>query len=148
MARVTVEDCVDKIPNRFELVLFSAHRARGMSAGSEILVERDNDKNPVVALREIADEKLEPDDLREQLVSSMQRQVDVDEPEDDIQVMAPQLAPAETVETDVEAGEEALQEVSAPPMAEEDILAALQEMEQMASKGSSSSSNYDKGNDY
>ena len=148
MARVTVEDCVDKIPNRFELVLFSAHRARGMSAGSEILVERDNDKNPVVALREIADEKLEPDDLREQLVSSMQRQVDVDEPEDDMQVMAPQLAPAETVETDVEAGEEALQEVSAPPMAEEDILAALQEMEQMASKGSSSSSNHDKGNDY
>ncbi|MEC7176816.1 MAG: DNA-directed RNA polymerase subunit omega [Pseudomonadota bacterium] len=148
MARVTVEDCVDKIPNRFELVLFSAHRARGMSAGSEILVERDNDKNPVVALREIADEKLEPDDLREQLVSSMQRQVDVDEPEADMQVMAPQLAPAETVETDVEAGEEALQEVSAPPMAEEDILAALQEMEQMASKGSSSSSNHDKGNDY
>ena len=148
MARVTVEDCVDKIPNRFELVLFSAHRARGMSAGSEILVERDNDKNPVVALREIADEKLEPDDLREQLVSSMQRQVDVDEPEADMQVMAPQLAPAETVDTDVEAGEEALQEVSAPPMAEEDILAALQEMEQMASKGSSSSSNHDKGNDY
>ena len=148
MARVTVEDCVDKIPNRFELVLFSAHRARGMSAGSEILVERDNDKNPVVALREIADEKLEPDDLREQLVSSMQRQVDVDEPEANMQVMAPQLAPAETDETDVEAGEEALQEVSAPPMAEEDILAALQEMEQMASKGSSSSSNHDKGNDY
>ena len=148
MARVTVEDCVDKIPNRFELVLFSAHRARGMSAGSEILVERDNDKNPVVALREIADEKLEPDDLREQLVSSMQRQVDVDEPEAEMQVMAPQLAPAETVETDVEEGEEALQEVSAPPMAEEDILAALQEMEQMASKGSSSSSNHDKGNDY
>ena len=89
-----------------------------MSAGSEILVERDNDKNPVVALREIADEKLEPDDLREQLVSSMQRQVDVDEPDADMQVMAPQLAPAETVETDVEEGEEALQEVSAPPMAE------------------------------
>ena len=148
MARVTVEDCVDKIPNRFELVLFSAHRARGMSAGSEILVERDNDKNPVIALREIADEKLEPDDLREQLVSSMQRQVDVDEPDAEMQVMAPQLAPAETVETDVEEGEEALQEVSAPPMAEEDILAALQEMEQMASKGSSSSSNHDKGNDY
>ena len=148
MARVTVEDCVDKIPNRFELVLFSAHRARGMSAGSEILVERDNDKNPVVALREIADEKLEPDDLREQLVSSMQRQADVDEPEADMQVMAPQLAPAETVETDVEVGEEALQEVSTPPMAEEDYLAAWQEIDQMASKGSSSSSNHDKGNDY
>ncbi|EJW20529.1 hypothetical protein IMCC14465_16540 [alpha proteobacterium IMCC14465] len=148
MARVTVEDCVDKIPNRFELVLFSAHRARGMSAGAEILVERDNDKNPVVALREIADEKLEPDDLREQLVSSMQRQVDVDEPETDMQVITPQLAPALNTDPDAETGEDASQEVSTPPMAEEDILAALQEMEQMASKGSSSSSNHDKGNDY
>ncbi|MAA76950.1 MAG: DNA-directed RNA polymerase subunit omega [Rhodobiaceae bacterium] len=148
MARVTVEDCVDKIPNRFELVLFSAHRARSMSSGAEILVERDNDKNPVVALREIADEKLEPVELREQLVSSMQRQVDVDEPEADMQVMAPQLAPAENVDVDAEASEDASQEASAPPMGEEDILAALQEMEQMASKGSSSSSNHDKGNDY
>ena len=148
MARVTVEDCVDKIPNRFELVLFSAHRARSMSSGAEILVGRDNDKNPVVALREIADEKLEPADLREQLVSSMQRQVDVDEPEADMQVMTPQLAPAENAGADGEASEDSSQEVSAPPMAEEDILAALQEMEQMASKGSSSSSNHDKGNDY
>ncbi|HCN32103.1 MAG TPA: DNA-directed RNA polymerase subunit omega [Rhodobiaceae bacterium] len=148
MARVTVEDCVDKIPNRFELVLFSAHRARSMSSGAEILVERNNDKNPVVALREIADEKLEPAELREQLVSSMQRQVDVDEPEADMQVMTPQLAPAENADVDGEASEDPSQEVSAPPMAEEDILAALQEMEQMASKGSSSSSNHDKGNDY
>ena len=148
MARVTVEDCVDKIPNRFELVLFSAHRARSMSSGAEILVERDNDKNPVVALREIADEKLEPADLHEQLVSSMQRQVDVDEPETDMQIMTPQLAPAENVGVDGEASADASQEVSAPPMAEEDILAALQEMEQMASKGSGSSSNHDKGNDY
>ena len=148
MARVTVEDCVDKIPNRFELVLFSAHRARSMSSGAEILVERDNDKNPVVALREIADEKLKQAELREQLVSSMQRQVDVDEPEVDMQVMTPQLAPSENADVDGEASEDASQEVSEPPMAEEDILAALQEMEQMASKGSSSSSNYDKGNDY
>ena len=58
MARVTVEDCVDKVTNRFELVLVASHRARGMSAGAEILVDRDNDKNPVVALREIAEEKL------------------------------------------------------------------------------------------
>ena len=92
--------------------------------------------------------KLEPDDLREQLVSSMQRQVDVDEPETDMQVMTPQLAPAENADVDGEVGDDASQEVSAPPMAEEDILAALQEMEQMASKGSSSSSNHDKGNDY
>ena len=83
MARVTVEDCVDKIPNRFELVLFSAHRARSMSAGSEILVERDNDKNPVVSLREIADETQTADELRERLIESNQTQIEVDLPEDD-----------------------------------------------------------------
>ena len=70
MARVTVEDCVDKVPNRFELVLVAAHRARGMSAGAELLVERDNDKNPVVALREIAEEALVPGEIREDLVGS------------------------------------------------------------------------------
>ena len=68
MARVTVEDCVDKVTNRFELVLIASHRARGMSAGAELLVERDNDKNPVVALREIADKKLVPADVREDLL--------------------------------------------------------------------------------
>ena len=90
MARVTVEDCVDKVTNRFELVLFAAHRARGMSAGAELLVERDNDKNTVVALREIADEKVIPDNVREELVGSLQKQVDIDEPEDDI-ILAPAL---------------------------------------------------------
>lgn len=65
MARVTVEDCVDKVPNRFELVLLSAHRARAMSAGSELTIDRDNDKNPVVALREIAERTIMPVDLRE-----------------------------------------------------------------------------------
>ena len=67
MARVTVEDCIDKIPNRFELVLLSGHRARTISAGAQIAVERDNDKNPVVALREIADEKIACDDLQGRL---------------------------------------------------------------------------------
>ena len=93
MARVTVEDCVDKVTNRFELVLLASHRARGMSAGAELLVERDNDKNPVVALREIADKKLVPADIREDLVGSLQKQVDVDEPEEDIIAM-PLAAPA------------------------------------------------------
>ena len=148
MARVTVEDCIEKIPNRFELVLTAGQRARAIQKGENLTIDRDNDKNPVVALREIADEKLEPAELREQLVSSMQRQVDVDEPEADMQVMTPQLAPAENADVGGEASEDASQEVSAPPMAEEDILTALQEMEQMASKGSSSSSNHDKGNDY
>jgi DNA-directed RNA polymerase subunit omega len=75
MARVTVEDCVDKIPNRFDLVLLAATRARAISSGAEIVVERDRDKNPVVALREIAEELVKPEDLKEALVSSMQRVV-------------------------------------------------------------------------
>jgi DNA-directed RNA polymerase subunit omega len=81
MARVTVEDCVDKIPNRFELVLLAAHRARTIAAGAQIVVERDNDKNPVVALREIAEKKVIADDLREDFIHSMQKYVEVDEPE-------------------------------------------------------------------
>jgi DNA-directed RNA polymerase subunit omega len=75
MARVTVEDCVDKIPNRFDLVLFAATRARAISSGAEITIDRDRDKNPVVALREIAEQTVKPADLKEALVSSMQRVV-------------------------------------------------------------------------
>jgi DNA-directed RNA polymerase subunit omega len=83
MARVTVEDCVDKVTNRFDLVMLAAHRAREISTGSPIAVDRDNDKNPVVALREIAEEALSPDDLEESLIESHQRHIEVDEPEDD-----------------------------------------------------------------
>ncbi len=83
MARVTVEDCVDKVPNRFELVMLAAHRAREISAGAEITVERDNDKNPVVSLREIADETQSAEELRERLIESNQTQIEVDEPEED-----------------------------------------------------------------
>ncbi len=75
MARVTVEDCVDKIPNRFDLVLFAATRARAISSGAEITVDRDRDKNPVVALREIAEENVKPASLKEALITSMQRVV-------------------------------------------------------------------------
>jgi len=81
MARVTVEDCIDKVPNRFELVLLAGHRARMVSQGAPITVDRDNDKNPVVALREIADETIVTDDLREEFIHSMQKHVEVDEPE-------------------------------------------------------------------
>jgi len=81
MARVTVEDCIDKLPNRFELVLLSAHRARMVAQGAPITVERDNDKNPVVALREIAEETIVPADLREEYIHAMQKHVEVDEPE-------------------------------------------------------------------
>jgi DNA-directed RNA polymerase subunit omega len=81
MARVTVEDCIDKLSNRFELVLLSAHRARMISQGAPLSVERDNDKNPVVALREIAEETVNTDDLREEYIHAMQKHVEVDEPE-------------------------------------------------------------------
>lgn len=83
MARVTVEDCVDKVPNRFDLVMLAAHRAREISSGSELTVPRDNDKNPVVALREIADETLSAVNLHEAAVQSYQTQIEVDEPEED-----------------------------------------------------------------
>lgn len=81
MARVTVEDCVDKVDNRFELVLLASHRARLISSGSPIQVDRDKDKNPVVALREIADQRIHPEDLKEELIHSLQKHTEVDEPE-------------------------------------------------------------------
>jgi DNA-directed RNA polymerase subunit omega len=81
MARVTVEDCIDKVENRFDLVLLASHRARMLSSGAPITIERDNDKNPVVALREIADETISPGDLKEDLIHSLQKYVEVDEPE-------------------------------------------------------------------
>lgn len=108
MARVTVEDCVDKIPNRFDLVLLSAHRARQLSGGAETLVDRDRDKNPVVALREIADKQLKPEDLKEDYIKSLQRHAEVDEPE-----AAPQVEEG--------AGEEMLHR----QLSEEELLRAL-----------------------
>ena len=87
MARVTVEDCVDKVPNRFELVMLAVHRSRELAAGAPLTVERDNDKNPVVALREIAEETLTADALREDAIESHQRQIEVDEPEDDVMTL-------------------------------------------------------------
>jgi DNA-directed RNA polymerase subunit omega len=82
MARVTVEDCIEKVPNRFKLVLLSAHRARNIAAGAGLQIDRDNDKNPVVALREIAEEKLDLDSLGESLVSGLQRVIPSDDDED------------------------------------------------------------------
>jgi len=81
MARVTVEDCIDKVENRFDLVLLASHRARMVSSGAPITSERNNDKNPVVALREIADETISPGDLKEDLIHTLQKYVEVDEPE-------------------------------------------------------------------
>lgn len=81
MARVTVEDCVEKVPNRFELVLLAAHRARAIATGAHVTVPPDNDKNPVISLREIAEPTINADDLREGLIHSIQKNVEVDEPE-------------------------------------------------------------------
>jgi DNA-directed RNA polymerase subunit omega len=81
MARVTVEDCVDKVPNRFDLVLLAGYRARALSGGAETLVARDRDKNPVVALREIAAKELKPEDIKEDYIKSLQKHAEVDEPE-------------------------------------------------------------------
>ena len=117
MARVTVEDCIDKVDNRFELVLLASHRARMIQSGSSILVTRDNDKNPVVALREIADEKLKPEDLKEDLIHSLQKHVEVDEPE---QETVPLLASPTAA-----AGGGSDAEVQFDRMSEEDLLRGL-----------------------
>jgi DNA-directed RNA polymerase subunit omega len=120
MARVTVEDCIDKVENRFELVLLAGHRARQISQGAPITVDRDNDKNPVVALREIADETLSPGDLREGLIHSLQRHVEVDEPEPDL---PEQIGHAEAGETEVDVPEET---VAFDRMSEEELLAGIE----------------------
>jgi DNA-directed RNA polymerase subunit omega len=117
VARVTVEDCIEKIENRFDLVLMSAHRARMISAGSSITVDRDNDKNPVVALREIADQTVSPEDLREELVHSLQKYVEVDEPEPST---VPLIGtPGSTVDADDT-------EVTVDRMTEEELLKGLE----------------------
>jgi DNA-directed RNA polymerase subunit omega len=122
MARVTVEDCIDKVDNRFELVLLAGHRARQISQGAAITVNRDNDKNPVVALREIADETLSPDDLKEDLIHSLQKHVEVDEPESDGQELIDQAdATVATAEEDREEDN-----VTFDRMTEEDLLAGIE----------------------
>jgi DNA-directed RNA polymerase subunit omega len=122
MARVTVEDCIDKVDNRFELVLLAGHRARQISQGAQITVPRDNDKNPVIALREIADETLSPDDLKEDLIHSLQKHVEVDEPEAEGEVIADQtggaVAAAETDDAD--------DNITFDRMTEEDLLAGIE----------------------
>jgi len=116
MARVTVEDCIDKVDNRFELVLLAGHRARMISSGAPITIDRDNDKNPVVALREIADETVSPEDLKEDLIHSLQKYTEVDEPEPE---SVPMIASGES-----RSGDDS--EVVLDRMTEEELLAGLQ----------------------
>jgi DNA-directed RNA polymerase subunit omega len=122
MARVTVEDCIDKVENRFDLVLLASHRARAVSSGAQIHVARDNDKNPVVALREIADSKLSPDDLKEDLIHALQKHVEVDEPE--AEAAPPMIHAAAPAEADASPGGEA----QFDRMTEEDLLRGLEGM--------------------
>ncbi len=117
MARVTVEDCIDKVENRFDLVLIAAHRARMIASGTSITVDRDNDKNAVVALREIAEATLTPEDLKEDFIHSLQKHVEVDEPEAEA---VPALTPAvDKVQSD------AAGDVQFDRMTEEDLLRGL-----------------------
>ena len=112
MARVTVEDCVEKIPNRFDLVLLASHRSRNISAGSALTIDRDNDKTPVVSLRELAEETLDLDDLRDSLVSNLQRVItddDMPDEEEQAPILALEAAPAQPKE-----------------MSEQDLMRALQ----------------------
>ena len=115
MARITVEDCVDKVPNRFQLVLLAAHRARMIANGSPLTLDRENDKNPVVALREIADENVSPEDLNEDLIHALQKYVEVDEPE-------PALTP-------IEAEGEDEPEITFDRMSEEELLRGLESID-------------------
>jgi DNA-directed RNA polymerase subunit omega len=120
MARVTVEDCVDKVENRFDLVLLASHRARMVSAGQQITIERDNDKNPVVALREIAEETVTPDDLREELIHTLQKYTEVDEPEPEAVPLIPSASGGGT------GGESEDKDAPMDRMTEEELLAGLQ----------------------
>ena len=122
MARVTVEDCIDKVDNRFELVLLAGHRARQISQGAMITIDRDNDKNPVVALREIADETLSPGDLKEDLIHSLQKHVEVDEPEADAQEIADQTDTT-AIAADADREED---NITVDRMTEEDLLAGIE----------------------
>ena len=122
MARITVEDCIDKVPNRFDLILLAAHRARALTKGAAATIEQDKDKPPVIALREIAEPTLPPADLRERLIHSMQKQVDIDEPE---AAAAPTLA----VDARPRLGrDDPTQDAAIDTMTEEDLLRGLQKL--------------------
>src|SRR5262249_1121300 len=123
MARVTVEDCIDKVENRFDLVLLSSHRARMVSAGQQITIERDNDKNPVVALREIAEKPATPEDLGKELIPTLQKYTEVDEPEPEAVPLIPSSAGGAAAGAGADSDDK---DVSMDRMTEEELLAGLQ----------------------
>ncbi|MBL1420160.1 MAG: DNA-directed RNA polymerase subunit omega [Alphaproteobacteria bacterium] len=119
MARVTVEDCIEKIDNRFELVLLAGHRARMLAGGAEPTVNRDNDKNPVIALREIGDNMISAEDLEEEFIHSMQKYVEVDEPETEIVPMISATGEVSNLGEDPD-------KISFDQMGEDDLLKAIE----------------------
>ncbi|GEP09378.1 DNA-directed RNA polymerase subunit omega [Methylobacterium gnaphalii] len=126
MARVTVEDCIEKVENRFELVLLASHRARLLASGAPLTVDRDRDKNPVVALREIGDETITADDLKEQLIHSLQKYVEVDEPEAETVPLLSSSPAAAAVAPQTNSSDDS--EVSFDRMSEEDLLRGLENL--------------------
>ena len=127
MARVTVEDCVVKIPNRFELVLLAAQRAREITSGAPLSLDRDDDKNPVVALREIADETIQLDHLRDAVVRGMQKHVEMDEPEDAPELETTLFGVADPTGSVI--GEDEIDEEAVEDELDEDMLAIEDEEE-------------------
>jgi DNA-directed RNA polymerase subunit omega len=127
MARVTVEDCVVKVPNRFQLVLLAARRAREIAAGAQLTLDRDDDKNPVVALREIADETIALDNLRDSLVRGMQKHIEIDELEEAPDLEQTLFGVADPVGTVI--GEDSVDEEAVEEELEEDLLAVEDENE-------------------
>ena len=125
MARVTVEDCVIKVPNRFDLVLLAAQRAREIASGAPLTVERDDDKNPVIALREVAEETIALDHLRDSLVRGMQKHVEMDEPEETPDLEQTLFGIADP--TGPVIGEDSVDEEAVEEELEEDMLAVADE---------------------
>jgi len=125
MARVTVEDCIREVPNRFDLVMLASQRGRQIAAGSPLTIERDNDKNPVVALREIAEKSVSLDDLQEGLIQSLQKHLKGDEPdeEDIIELLSEEHAYAGQVAHQAEIEELALDDDISDDEEDEDIVA-------------------------
>ena len=130
MARVTIEDCIDKLPNRFELVLLASHRARAIGQGTPLTVDRDNDKDPVVSLREIASTNVNTEDLREEFIHAMQKQVEVDEPE---ATEVPLIGQYTELSMAAQGGDEA---ADMEQMTEEELLRGLEGMPPAESPGS------------
>src|SRR3954452_17562512 len=131
MARVTVEDCVTKVPNRFELVLLAAQRARDITSGAPLTIEKDNDKNPVVALREIADETIQLDQVQNALIKGMQKHVEMDEPEEERELEGMEAIWPGDIASPV-VGDDSVDEVAIEEEVEQDMLGVAEEGEYLA----------------